>query len=380
MQTIRRRLIGTALAALAAFALPNVAGAFEVVEPGKLTVAFTGDMPGSGWQDGKLVGYDGEIMQAIAAELGLTIKPALMEWSGTIASVEAGRVDVMLGTMGWTEKRTKIMTLSEPIHYFKNGIMQPAGTGWHTLDDLKGKTVGTITGFSFVPELEKIEGLILKQYDTSDAAVRDLLAGRIQAVIGDPPVVGYAIKQNPDWKMEFKAFTDNNANFPLLTGLLPVERDRRHRVAVRCANTDVLRRNAGFPGHPPLHRLRPLARDIKHVERDHRCELSPATQNQRPRHRRLASGAQCRRGAGDDPLSAGAGVHRGTFRMLLCGSHRGTGVSAESGPNNGPLGNHRDGLRGKIRFHNQKPSIGIGNRTRRCVGDAGDEMDGRGRH
>ena len=219
MQTIRRRLIGTALAALAAFALPNVAGAFEVVEPGKLTVAFTGDMPGSGWQDGKLVGYDGEIMQAIAAELGLTIKPALMEWSGTIASVEAGRVDVMLGTMGWTEKRTKIMTLSEPIHYFKNGIMQPAGTGWHTLDDLKGKTVGTITGFSFVPELEKIEGRTLKQYDTSDAAVRDLLAGRIQAVIGDPPVVGYAIKKNPDWKMEFKAFTDNNANFPLLTGL-----------------------------------------------------------------------------------------------------------------------------------------------------------------
>lgn len=194
-------------------------GAFELVEPGKLTVAFTGDMPGSGWQDGKLIGYDGEIMQIIADKLGLTVSPALMEWSGTIASVQAGRVDVTLGTMGWTEKRTEIMTLSEPILYFKNGIMQPAGTGWHTLADLEGKKVGTITGFSFVPELQKIPGLTLSQYDTSDAAVRDLLAGRIQAVIGDPPVVGYAIKKNPEWHLEFKAFTDENPDFPLLTGL-----------------------------------------------------------------------------------------------------------------------------------------------------------------
>jgi polar amino acid transport system substrate-binding protein len=195
------------------------ADAFELVEAGKLTVAFTGDMPGSGWQDGKLIGYDGEIMQIVADRLGLTVAPALMEWSGTIASVEAGRVDVMLGTMGWTQKRTEIMSLSEPIHYFKNGIMQPAGSGWDSLSDLEGKTVGTITGFSFVPELEKIPGLSLNLYDTSDAAVRDLLAGRIQAVIGDPPVVGYAIKQNPDWNLEFKAFTDQNADFPLLTGL-----------------------------------------------------------------------------------------------------------------------------------------------------------------
>ena len=92
------------------------ADAFELVEAGKLTVAFTGDMPGSGWQDGKLIGYDGEIMQIVADRLGLTVAPALMEWSGTIASVEAGRVDVMLGTMGWTQKRTEIMSLSEPIH------------------------------------------------------------------------------------------------------------------------------------------------------------------------------------------------------------------------------------------------------------------------
>lgn len=209
------------LAVAAAFMSAAGAQADEIklVTPGSLTVAFTGDMPGSGWQDGKLIGYDGEIMQHIADHLKLTVKPALMEWSGTIASVQANRVDVMLGTMGWTEQRTKIMTLSEPIMYFRNGIMQSDKTSWSTLADLEGKKLGTITGFSFVPELRKIKGAQIGLYDTADAAVRDLIAGRIDAVIGDPPVVQYTISRNPDWHMRFVAFTDNNPDFPLLTGL-----------------------------------------------------------------------------------------------------------------------------------------------------------------
>jgi polar amino acid transport system substrate-binding protein len=142
-----------------------------------------------------------------------------MEWSGTIASVQSKRVDVMAGTMGWTEQRSKIMTLSDPIHYFKNGITQTEKNNWSKLKDLEGKKVGTITGFSFIPELRKISGLQLALYDTSDAAVRDLLAGRIDAVIGDPPVMQYAISRNPQWHIKFNAFTDASPDFPLLTGL-----------------------------------------------------------------------------------------------------------------------------------------------------------------
>ena len=205
-------LILSLLAAGPAFAL-------DTVDPGSLTIAFSGDMPGTGYQDSKMVGYDGEILQQISEKLGMKVKPALMEWSGTIASVQARRVDVMAGTMGWTEQRSKIMALSDPIHYFKNGITQTDKTDWKTLKDLQGKKVGTITGFSFIPEMRKIQGLQVTLYDTSDAAVRDLLAGRIDAVIGDPPVMQYAISRNAQWHLHFNAFTDNDPDFPLLTGL-----------------------------------------------------------------------------------------------------------------------------------------------------------------
>jgi polar amino acid transport system substrate-binding protein len=46
-------------------------------------------MPGTGYQDGVMVGYDGEILQRVADTLKLKVKPALMEWSGTIASVQS---------------------------------------------------------------------------------------------------------------------------------------------------------------------------------------------------------------------------------------------------------------------------------------------------
>lgn len=198
---------------------PAHAQTLQTVEKDALTIAFTGDMPGTGYQDGAMIGYDGEILQRVAEAVKLKVKPALMEWSGTIASVQAKRVDVMAGTMGWTEQRSRIMTLSDPIHYFKNGIAQASTTNWSHLKDLEGKKVGTITGFSFIPELRKITGLQLTMYDTSDAAVRDLLAGRIDAVIGDPPVMQYAISRNPQWKLRFNAFADNNPDYPLLTGL-----------------------------------------------------------------------------------------------------------------------------------------------------------------
>ena len=219
MFTVKSRtsLLLSTLIALCTAVVP--AAAQETVDKGSFTIAFSGDMPGTGYQDGKMVGYDGEILQRIADSLKLKVKPALMEWSGTIASVQSKRVDVMAGTMGWTEQRSKIMTLSDPIHYFKNGITQADKTNWSKLKDLEGKKVGTITGFSFIPELRKINGLQLALYDTSDAAVRDLLAGRIDAVIGDPPVMQYAISRNPQWKLKFNAFTDNAPDFPLLTGL-----------------------------------------------------------------------------------------------------------------------------------------------------------------
>ena len=215
-------VLGCALAATTMFQAGKASATdpgYRLVEPGVLSVAITGDMPGLVARDGKLSGYDGDILQLAAERLGLAIKPVPMEWSGAIAAVQTGRVDIIGGNVAWTKARAETLLLTDPTGYFQNGITSKKTAGWHTLKDLEDRKVGSMTGFSFLPELRKIKGLELSLYDSSDAALRDLLAGRIEALVGDPPVIDYALSKNQDWGLVNLPFSDNDPDFPLLTGL-----------------------------------------------------------------------------------------------------------------------------------------------------------------
>ena len=221
-----RQLISGILSGAIAFAigfqpgLPRAADpGYHLAEPNVLSVAITGDMPGLVAREGKLAGYDGDILQIAADRIGLTIKPVPMEWSGAIAAVQTGRVDIIGGNVAWTKQRAETLSMTDPTGYFQNGITSKKSSGWHTLRDLENRKVGSMTGFSFLPELRKINGLELSLYDSTDAALRDLLAGRIEALVGDPPVIDYALSKNPDWELVNLPFTDNNPDYPLLTGL-----------------------------------------------------------------------------------------------------------------------------------------------------------------
>ena len=67
-------------AAITVFSTIAVAADYKLVESGKLTTAFNGDMPGTSYVNGKLIGVDGEIMQKVAERMGLVVEPALMEY------------------------------------------------------------------------------------------------------------------------------------------------------------------------------------------------------------------------------------------------------------------------------------------------------------
>jgi len=221
LRMTRRFMATAAVLALAGggFANTSEASELELTEPGKLTVAFNGDMPGTGWQDGRLIGLDGELMQWIVSELGLKVEPALMEWAAEIASVKAGRVDIMHGMMGWNDQRIKVINISDPIYYGGANITQKKSNNWSTVKELEGKTIATIQGFGWIDQLKAIEGSTLKLYDTSDAAIRDLLAGRIDALFADPPLIQFAISKNPDWDIHsVPVAQDFDEKYSLLTG------------------------------------------------------------------------------------------------------------------------------------------------------------------
>lgn len=220
MQITKRIMEFAAVIAVLALVIPgsSTAEERELIEPGKLHVALNGDMPGTGLEDGELQGLDGEIMAWVAEQLGLEVVPHMMEWASEIASVEAGRVDAMHGMMAWTKDRSQVMRITDPVYYVSPVIVQPEGQNWDSVEDLEGSTFGTITGFALIPDLKRIPGLDLKLYDTTDAAIRDLLAGRVEAIFADPPLVHWAIQKNPDWPIHYAPIKNFHADYPVLTG------------------------------------------------------------------------------------------------------------------------------------------------------------------
>jgi polar amino acid transport system substrate-binding protein len=215
----RRATLATALAGAAAgLVRPAAAALPKTLEPGKLTVGFNGDMPMTSWKDGKLIGTDGELLAMIAQHIGLEVKPAQMEWSALIQATKQGKVDIMLGSMGWTKERSQVMLLTDPIYYFGTFLLQKKATSYSTFADMNGRSVGTVTGFTLVPELKSVPGIgAAKLYDTSDGVMRDLLAGRLDMAVLDPGLVQYALSQHPEWDLHQVALKPEPERFPIMS-------------------------------------------------------------------------------------------------------------------------------------------------------------------
>ena len=216
----RISMIALGLAAASLLATPGGAPAAEVktIEPGKLTIGMNGDMPMTQIKDGQLSGTDGELMVYVAKKIGLEPNPKQMDWAAEIESTKQGKLDIMHGAMGWLESRTKIMILSEPIYYFGTLLAQKEDTNYHSFADMKGRKVGTVNGFTLVPELKTVDGIgEVKLYDTSDGVMQDLLAGRIDMAILDPPLMQYAISQHPEWKLKQIPVNPEPGKYPVMS-------------------------------------------------------------------------------------------------------------------------------------------------------------------
>jgi ABC-type amino acid transport substrate-binding protein len=220
MLVVRRKaiLLASLVAAAGLASATASAAPPKTIEPGKLNIAMNGDMPMTQLKDGVLSGTDGSLMTMIAKQLGLDPVVHQMDWAAEIESTKQGKVDIMHGAMGWKTDRTKIMILTEPIYYFGTLLAQKEEHNWHSFADMKGRSVGTVTGFTLVPELKKVEGIgEVKLYDASDGVMQDLVAGRLDMAILDPPLVQYAISQHPEWKLHQVPLDPEPDKYPIMS-------------------------------------------------------------------------------------------------------------------------------------------------------------------
>lgn len=141
-------------------------------------------------KDGKVQGFDIDMINAIAKKENLKIKLSTMQFTGLIPALQAQSVDVAVA--GITIKKSRLNAVDFSNAYYKSGIsvLTKKDSPAKTIDDLKTKLVATKKGTSSV-DLLKSKGLPaanIKQYDNINDAYSALASGGAEAVVFDSPV------------------------------------------------------------------------------------------------------------------------------------------------------------------------------------------------
>lgn len=177
-----------------AFAQCKPAHQMKTLVPGTLTVTTLMlppyDIPSA---EGGFSGVEGDMLKKIAEMECLKLDAKQVDVAAEIQYVVAGKADMTAGNWYATAERAKVLGLSSPLYLDQAGIFSKEG--YTKFADLKGKTIGTVQGYNWVPDLQAMYGDRLKLYPTPVALGQDLAAGRVDVGVDSPGAGIYAQKK-----------------------------------------------------------------------------------------------------------------------------------------------------------------------------------------
>jgi ABC-type amino acid transport substrate-binding protein len=177
------------------------------LEQGKLKVAVESYMPYTAVQGGKIVGLDGDIINAVAQRLGLQVQPQLTDFNGMLGGVQSHRVDITVGGVAWSKEREQQGLFTDPPYYSPPAMGVRSGKRFTTVQSLEGQRLGTVTGYVWVKSIKAVPGARLGAYPNATGVFDDLGAGRLDAGFLDPLLITYYEKQRPDQHIQTEYLT-----------------------------------------------------------------------------------------------------------------------------------------------------------------------------
>ncbi|WP_404334956.1 transporter substrate-binding domain-containing protein [Planococcus rifietoensis] len=167
-------------------------GELNLLEEGQFTTASSGlYKPFSFEEGGELKGFDIDIGNAIAEEMGLEPSPVTTPFETIIQGLNSNRFDAIIGSMSKTAERAEQVSFSDPYYYSGGAIFVREGTtDIQSVDDLADKKIGVVGQTTYDTVAQEHTDDI--QYYSSDVvALQDLeIEGRLDAVI-TADVVGF---------------------------------------------------------------------------------------------------------------------------------------------------------------------------------------------
>ncbi len=147
----------------------------------------------------KLTGFETEIAEALAAEMGLEAEFVQNVWDILIPGMQRGLYDIAINGIEVTPERAEMINFSIPYYATYLQMVVPKGNpaGVTNLENSRGHTIGTLRGSYAYDTLAKAGITDIRSYENEATAYQDMQNGRLDAVVMDAPMSIYYSKFNP---------------------------------------------------------------------------------------------------------------------------------------------------------------------------------------
>ncbi|NKB50820.1 MAG: transporter substrate-binding domain-containing protein [Rhizobiaceae bacterium] len=193
---------------------------------------------------GNRTGFEIELGNAICKAMGETCVWTPIAWDGIIPALNSKKIDAIFASMSITAKRMKVIDFSDKYYNTPAAMVAPKTA---TLDgspgSVKGKIVGvqvSTTHADYAKKYFSDTASEVKTYQAFDEHNNDLVAGRVDVVVGDSLAFADFLSGDAGKAFEIKAYLNDEAVFGKGVGIGLRKSDGELRAKFNAAIAKVL--------------------------------------------------------------------------------------------------------------------------------------------
>lgn len=182
----------------------------QIKAKGKIVVALEGDWAPWSFVDenDKMVGFDVEVAQAIAAKLGVEAEFVPCAWEGLFVGLDSGLYDIVVNGVELTEERAEKYDFSNPYAYIRTAlIVRGDNTTITCFEDLAGKVTANSIASTYMILAEQY-GATVMGVDTLDETMMMVLNGTVEATLNANVSFTDYMAQQPDADLKIVDLTE----------------------------------------------------------------------------------------------------------------------------------------------------------------------------
>jgi polar amino acid transport system substrate-binding protein len=161
-------------------------------------------------EKGEIVGFDIDILTAIARKAGFEVKFVNTPWEGIFNTLQQGDRDLLISAITITEDRKQTMDFAGPYFDAYQLIAVKSDSKVAKFEDLKSLQVGVQTGTTGDEVVTKLLGkdsTHVRRFESTPLALKELEAGGVDAVVADNGVVANYVAHHANAR--FKTVSDS---------------------------------------------------------------------------------------------------------------------------------------------------------------------------